>query len=205
MKDEEHLNEETLNMYLDGELSAGKRDRVEAHLAACDECRAETAALQRLFAVLEELVPDLAPAVLARIRPRHHLSGPGLLNARSLWLIQALQAAAAVALLAWGWTRLAGYWTAARELFSPGTLADIWAELSGLMATQWIELSTWAMAQWATLPAWPEVREWAVQATAFSNRQFSLAQLAMLGMALAAFWVVGNAALLRRASLDMQK
>ena len=181
-------------MYLDGELSAGERDRVAAHLAACDECRAETAALQRLFATLEELAPapDLAPAVLARIR-------------RPYLLIQALQAAAAVALLAWGWTRLAGYWTAAREFFSPGALADTWTELSGQMATHWIELSTWATAQWATLPAWPEVREWAVQVTAFSNRQFSLAQLAMLGMALAAFWVVGNAALLRRAPLDMQK
>ncbi len=197
MSDEGHLSEAMLNMYLDGELSAGERDRVAAHLAACEACRAEMLALQRLFTALQDLAPalapDLVPGVLARIQPRRLRVRP-----RSLWLVPALQAAAALALLAWGWTRLVGCWAVVSDVLSPGTLADVWADVSG-----------WMAAQWATLPAWPntawaEVQEWAAQLPTFGAMPLSLTQLTVLGVALAVLWLVGNVVLLRRALLNGQ-
>ncbi len=47
--------------YRDGELSADQRDRFEAHLAGCPECRAKTALLGNLVRALRLSVPE-APA-----------------------------------------------------------------------------------------------------------------------------------------------
>ena len=208
MRDEGHLGEEIINMYLDGELSAGERGHVEAHLAACDECQAEVAALRQLFIALDELVPapapDLVPGVLARVQPRRRSRGPGLLRSRPLWLVPALQAAAAVALLAWGWTRLIGYWTVVVGALSLGTPGEIWVRASGWVTIQWSVLSTWATAQWATLPTWCDVHWWFARLPAFDGSHLSPIQLAVLGVTLVVLWVVGNAVLLRRALLNGQ-
>jgi len=200
MKIEKHLGEEVLNMYLDGELSARERERVEVHLDACDKCRVEVAALQQLFAALEELAsapaPDLVPGVLTHIRPRRWLPSLSPTRLRPLWLVPALQAAAALALLIWGWTRLAGYWAIVVDILSPGALGKVWAEVAGWVAAQWVVLSTWPDAAWAV------VQEWAARLAPFGDLRLSPTQLAVLGAALVALWLMSNAALLRGALLN---
>jgi anti-sigma factor RsiW len=70
---DEHLGAETLQAFLEGELSRGERARAEEHLASCARCAAELDGWQLLFEELGQL-PPLAPAagfqerVLAEVR-----------------------------------------------------------------------------------------------------------------------------------------
>lgn len=58
----EHLHE-WLNAYLDGELSAWRRERVEKHLAECTACRAELDALRHLSQVIQQVpLPQELPS-----------------------------------------------------------------------------------------------------------------------------------------------
>ena len=71
-----HLTEEKLNDYAEGVLEPAVRGSVEAHLAACTECRAEAAGLSALLEDLgrlpREIRPrrELLPQIEARLRPR---------------------------------------------------------------------------------------------------------------------------------------
>lgn len=56
-----HLDEEQLSAYLDGRLSAPGRVRVERHLATCEACRHELAALRRMVELLRHIPPVRAP------------------------------------------------------------------------------------------------------------------------------------------------
>lgn len=60
--------EELLSAYLEGELAAGERAEVEAHLAACPAC-AEIAALMRETMAATAAFPEAAPSagLLARL------------------------------------------------------------------------------------------------------------------------------------------
>ena len=49
-----HLNDQ-LSALVDGELTGAERDRVHAHLAACEECRAEANAMRNLKRALRQL------------------------------------------------------------------------------------------------------------------------------------------------------
>jgi anti-sigma factor RsiW len=67
-----HLDDR-LSAYLDGELSAGERAAVEAHLADCEACRAVLDDLKRLVrraSALDDRPPahDLWPGIAARIQ-----------------------------------------------------------------------------------------------------------------------------------------
>jgi hypothetical protein len=69
-----HLNEQ-LSALVDGELNGAELDRVNAHLAACEPCRAEAAALRMLKRELRNLATtrpseDLTRRLLA-------MAGPG--------------------------------------------------------------------------------------------------------------------------------
>lgn len=55
----EHITE-WLGAYHDGELRGARARRVEAHLAACSECRAKLEALEALSSLLKETPPDEA-------------------------------------------------------------------------------------------------------------------------------------------------
>lgn len=193
MKNEDHLSEQTLHMYLDGELSAGELVRARAHLAACDVCRVELSALQSLFDALDELTPvlapDLAPGVLAQLRR----------PMRRPWrLALALQTFAMLAWLTWGAARLAGYWPAAVEF------------LSSLAPEQtWASVMDWAAAQWATLskyfgPIGDMFQEWTAWTSDLGDLYLSLAQLAVLGAVVLALWLVGNTLFLRRILVNGQ-
>ncbi|MGH7406153.1 MAG: anti-sigma factor family protein [Candidatus Methylomirabilales bacterium] len=64
-----------LNAYVDGELGPSARQRLEAHLAGCGECRGQLERLKRLQGLLHqglkdpiaEVAPVLWPGVRARI------------------------------------------------------------------------------------------------------------------------------------------
>ncbi|MEM8533890.1 MAG: zf-HC2 domain-containing protein [Chloroflexota bacterium] len=69
-----HIDSETLNLYLDGQLAPDEQVQVEAHLAECTSCQQELAALRDLFVAFDELpqvaLPiDIAEVVLEQIAP----------------------------------------------------------------------------------------------------------------------------------------
>jgi predicted anti-sigma-YlaC factor YlaD len=71
-----HEAAELLSDYVDGDLSAFRRWRVEAHLAACEGCRTVYRTLTTTVAVLRTLgevepapQPQLVEAVRSRIDP----------------------------------------------------------------------------------------------------------------------------------------
>ncbi|MFV1858851.1 MAG: anti-sigma factor [Anaerolineales bacterium] len=71
----EHPIDETLQVYLDGELTQQEVRALEAHLQICPECAAELTRLRSLFLSIESLpseplATDLAPGVMAAVRPR---------------------------------------------------------------------------------------------------------------------------------------
>jgi hypothetical protein len=103
---EDHLTESDLAGFLDGELDEGAQTRVERHLDACDECRAELVAVARLLEppAAQQLgdISDLeAASGIDTGAPR--AAGSGSARARRRWRFGTaaggLAAAAAVALL----------------------------------------------------------------------------------------------------------
>ncbi len=167
-----HLDEFTLNEYLDGMLDAAAQAEAQAHLAVCGDCRAALAELQQLFTALAKvkelpLTADLSAQVLTEIAAEAEPeTSAGWL--RPLLLGQLL---AAAAMLVWlwpvigGWLQLAGtaVQTAVSQLqpiqFSLGTWLAGWgtAVLSQLQnarpaldlaANQWSLLLLLALALW---------------------------------------------------------
>jgi len=61
-----HLTPELLSAYLDRELAAGERGRVEDHLAACPGCRARLDGLGRVVGSLARLERAAPPSTLAQ-------------------------------------------------------------------------------------------------------------------------------------------
>ena len=86
-----------VHLYHDGELPAGQREALEAHLRSCEECKAllsELRSLSRLFAAAP--VAQIAPDAMQRLREaRYVLPDTGVLKIAG-WLT----AAAAAVLLA---------------------------------------------------------------------------------------------------------
>lgn len=112
-----HPHPERLSDYLDGELSAGETNVLEAHLALCAECTALLAEIRRVVAraqALEDRPPraDLWPGVAAAIgavparRRRLSLSIPQLLAAGIALMV--LSGGAVALLLRPGPTPVAG-------------------------------------------------------------------------------------------------
>jgi anti-sigma factor RsiW len=75
-----HLGDR-LSALVDGELSGAELDRAHAHLAACEQCRAEAAELRQLKQKLRELMThepvDGAPAEAAMTSRLVAMTGPG--------------------------------------------------------------------------------------------------------------------------------
>ena len=202
MRDSDHLSEEQLNQYLDGELGEAEYAAAAAHLAACAACRAEVAAGRRLFLALDELAPapDLVPAVRARLAGER----PSLTWRRGLAL--ALQMAAVVALLIWAATRPSTYWPGAAETLL-STLQSWWGGLASWTAGLATGLPRWLVELPGTLAAWPgmawsSVQGWTAGLSAGSDLSLSLVQAVALGALLVVVGLVGNLVLLRRAALN---
>lgn len=67
-----HLDEPTLNEYLDQALKASEREAVARHLGACPECSSKMEMLKSVFTELDalpdaDLERDLVPSILAHI------------------------------------------------------------------------------------------------------------------------------------------
>lgn len=185
-------------MYFDEELNATERESVEAHLATCETCHAEAQALRELFTALDKVAdvpaPNLVPGVLAHIQPWHR---PRHRPAALRWLVPAFQGVAATALLAWGWVRLVSRMSTIARALPIDELGALWANIT-----------RWAMSQWALLSTWPGTflsafQNWSAK---FSTApRFTLPQIALLGITAAALWLIGNALILRRATLNGKK
>ena len=70
-----HLGDR-LSALVDGELDGAERDRAHAHLAGCEQCRAEAAELRALKQKLRGLMSG-APAEAAMTRRLIAMTGPG--------------------------------------------------------------------------------------------------------------------------------
>lgn len=98
-----------LERLVDGDLTAAERQRLDAHLAACEDCRREAELAERLAAATAALPRriepprDLWPSVASRLEPRRRSSLGGLAAAaETRWAGPALAALAAVLALAVG-------------------------------------------------------------------------------------------------------
>ena len=61
-------SDETIHLYLDGELDPGARAKVLAHVETCDVCRGRLAAAEAWYAGLEDwIVPEPAPDLTDRV------------------------------------------------------------------------------------------------------------------------------------------
>lgn len=108
-----HVDEGILHAYLDGELAPVEAERLEAHLAGCDACRARLAEERALIERASKLLGRTAPPLPARAAPPlHELRHPGL-----VWRIRTPLAWAATVVLALG----IGWYTRGTLLLSPKT------------------------------------------------------------------------------------
>jgi len=131
-----HLDDSTLNEFLDRRLTRASDRQAREHLKACAACRTRLAALEELTVSLQALpdvrLPhDLVHPVLARVRPR----------STSKWLtwLTALEALGGAALIATIWPRLeAALATYAAQLVPP-TLAPWAATLVGSWDSNWAQ------------------------------------------------------------------
>jgi hypothetical protein len=200
-----HLGEEQVHRYLDGEMTDIEYAEMSAHLTACGACRAELAALQRLFLALDELAPapDLVPAVRAGLT----LARPAASWKR--WLAPALQAGVVAALLVWAATRPYAYWPHAAETLQRTALSS-WGELASWAAGLAVGLPGWVVDLPGTVAAWPGavsevVQRWAAQLPTWSWPSLSSSYMVVLVAVLVVAALVGNCVLLRRAALNGQR
>lgn len=97
-----HLDRDTLNLYLDAQLSDSERAAVEQHLADCNACRAEMSAARELFTALAQwqdkpLPRDLTASVMARVAEERS----GARTTRRLALVLGAQALVAFGVALW--------------------------------------------------------------------------------------------------------
>ncbi len=77
-----------------GTLAGADRDRVETHVAGCDDCRAELALLHRARAVLSRGAPSIDTAKIVAALPPHRTAARGLRF--STWRVAATIAVIAI-------------------------------------------------------------------------------------------------------------
>lgn len=203
-----HLTEEQLNLYLDDELLAVECAAVEAHLADCDVCRAELASLQALFTALDALQPkalaaDLTPVVLRGVAAERRRA---VRRRRIGWLVPALQGAAVVLLLVFGWSALATRYAELAQRIPAEVLYAAWTNVLARGGALWAATVAWWQTWWAGavadvlgLPAslgqvtshWPQL----------PGLGFTTSKAIAVSLAAALMWLVGNSILLRTAAV----
>jgi predicted anti-sigma-YlaC factor YlaD len=205
-----HLTEEQLNLYLDNELSTIESAAVKAHLAGCDACRAELASLRALFTALdalqsEALATDLTPAVLRGIAAERQRA---VWRWRISWLVPALQGAAVVLLLVFGWSALATRYDQMAQRIPAQALRATWANALARGGTLWAATVARCQMWWAEAVAdvlglptslgqatshWPQLPGLGLTAP----------QAIAVSLAAVLMWVVGNSILLRTAAVRL--
>ncbi|MGE5233319.1 MAG: anti-sigma factor family protein, partial [Acidobacteriota bacterium] len=82
-----HLETEILSAYLDGQLSAAERGRVESHLQGCADCARRLAGLRSAIASLQSLDRVEPPAELfAEVRRRAAQVAPESAGGPLAWI-----------------------------------------------------------------------------------------------------------------------
>jgi len=179
-----HHDEWTLQEYLDGVLADEDRERLELHLAQCDDCAADFASLKFLYSELERL-PDepLAHDISARV-----IRSLALKEDRKphLYLVLMAQLAVAIIVLAAIWPRisleLVNRYSFAQLLEPLRKLAELPAQ--GILFTR--EFLNWIHFQWIATLSMPAI-DWPITGLPLA--------LAVGGMTL--LWLLGNGLLLR--------
>ena len=186
-----HLDEVTLNEYLDAALAPERRGAVEAHLAQCPDCTTRLNGLRALFAELETLPEtsprrDLSPAVITAIRrrlPQSPVAAPAL---RAVFAAQALIALVLLG-LALPTIMRATQWAVVTQLAGQA-VADIAGAFPGLPS----ELLALQISLQRFMAASLEfVRQPPLPSLPMLNVGLCLAAVSLL-------WLVGNGLLLRR-------
>jgi hypothetical protein len=123
--DKKHPWDELLSAYLDGQLSAGERARLEARLATDPELQAELDALRQTVALVRDLPPVplprnfILPQTADKLHPKAtRPQSPPSLRPRQAWAAPLLTAATTVVSLLFGVVLAADLWFS-----SPGRLA----------------------------------------------------------------------------------
>jgi hypothetical protein len=165
MTGHDHLDESTLNDYVDGELAPLAESAVEAHLASCPPCRARVADLQRVFVALDnfpDVQPsrDLAASTIALLQARLAAQGEGTPSVPALrpvptfaWAILTAQGVMAMVIGGWLWLQgtnahlaVLWQWQGAATMWLP-TLLNMWGALG-----QWGWQLPTLPQPWLTLP-----------------------------------------------------
>jgi anti-sigma factor RsiW len=180
-----HLDEATLNEYLDGELDPAERAEAERHLGDCTMCQAELAQLARLFTALALAPepapgPELAPRLVARFRQETARAQRAPSPLGQWWgvgLVVELLVAAVALIVLWPWLR---------ALLAPvglplPALPDLTVLLE-LPLADWLAATAGRLADLPPLPTFAVIGQW----------------LPIVGLALI-LWLVGNGLMLRPA------
>ena len=180
-----HHDEWSLQEYLDGVLADEDRERLELHLAQCDDCAAEYASLKYLYSEMERL-PDepLAHDISARV-----IRSIALKEDRkpTLYLVITAQLTAAIIVFAAIWPRIS------LELNSRYSLVQLleplrnFEELSAQGTLFVREFLNWIHIQWIATLSMPAI-DWPITGLPLA--------LAVGGMTL--LWLLGNGLLLRQ-------
>ena len=133
-----HVDEFTLNEYLDEALPDRERLDVEAHLAVCAACQAELAELQQLFLTLTAVseapfTVDMSAAVKTQIEQEKTVGSEQFSVNSGLLLLFELVAAGVLLFLLWPtvqeWLLLSRHWQAQFALNVTWPEPVSWAEM----------------------------------------------------------------------------
>ncbi|NOR90530.1 MAG: hypothetical protein GQ524_09780 [Anaerolineales bacterium] len=179
-----HHDEWSLQEYLDGVLADEDRERLELHLAQCDECTAKYASLEYLYSEMERLADEpLAHDISVRV-----IRSLALKEDRKphLYLVLLAQLAVAIIVFAAIWPRisleLVNRYSLAQLLEPLRKLAELPAQ--GILFAR--EFLNWIHIQWIATLSMPAI-DWPITGLPLA--------LAIGGMTL--LWLLGNGLLLR--------
>jgi hypothetical protein len=100
----DHLTDEILHEFLDGELNIEDQSKVQLHLEDCQDCSSRLRIWTTLFVEIEQL-PDLEDVVDFKSLVLADLTETGSRRNRVLWMFLG-QGALAISLIAYGWQRI---------------------------------------------------------------------------------------------------
>ncbi|MEE8121154.1 MAG: zf-HC2 domain-containing protein [Anaerolineales bacterium] len=180
-----HLDDWFLQEYLDDVLADDGRERLEVHLAECDDCAVKFASLKYLYSEMERLpdellAHDLSARVVRSLSQKED-------RKPTLQQVLAAQLAAAIIVLLASWPRIS------LEIGSMYSLVQLleplrkFADLSALGILPVREFLNWIQAQWIVTFSMPAI-DWPI-----TGLPLALAVGAMILL-----WLLGNGFLLRQ-------
>lgn len=180
-----HLDDWSLQEYLDDVLADDGRERLEVHLAECDDCAVKFASLKYLYSEMERLpdellAHDLSARVIRSLSQKED-------RKPTLQQVLAAQLAAAIIVLLASWPRIT------LEIGSMYSLVQLleplrkFADLSALGILPVREFLNWIQAQWIATFSMPAI-DWPI-----TGLPLALAVGAMILL-----WLLGNGFLLRQ-------